>query len=59
MPEVGVCQREFAVRSSSCEVNDPQLKNEIFVRIDSIHTSQTICLQSIFFLLSKLLFAKN
>ena len=34
-----VCQkREFAVRSSSCEVNDPKLNNEIFVRIDMKHS---------------------
>ena len=38
MPEV-VCQkREFAVRSSSCEINNPNLKNEIFVRIDIKHS---------------------
>ena len=30
-----VCQkREFTVRSSSCEVYDPKLKNGIFFRID-------------------------
>ena len=42
--EVGVCQRmvcqkrEFAVRLSSCEDNDPKLKNETFVRIDMKHS---------------------
>ena len=28
--------------------NDPKLKNDIFVRIDMTHHTQTICLQSIF-----------
>ena len=31
-------KREFAVRSSSCEVNDPKFKNEIFVRINMKHS---------------------
>ena len=41
--EVGVCQRlvcqkrEF-VRSSSCEVYDPKLKNGIYFRIDMKHS---------------------
>ena len=54
MPEV-VCQkREFAVRSSSCEINNPNLKNKIFVRIDIKHSyfSKNV-------LLLELLFAKN
>ena len=34
-----VCQkREFTVRSSSCEVYDPKLKNGIFIRIDMKHS---------------------
>ena len=34
-----VCQkREFTVRSSSCEVYDPKLKNGIFFRIDMKHS---------------------
>ena len=54
MPEV-VCQkREFAVRSSSCEINNPNLKNEIFVRIDIKHSYF-----SNFFQLLELFFAKN
>ena len=38
-----VCQKEFAVRLSSCEVKDPKFKPEIFMRIDMKHSySQTI-----------------
>ena len=34
-----VCQkREFTVRSSSCEVYNPKLKNGIFFRIDMKHS---------------------
>ena len=34
-----VCQkREFTLRSSSCEVYDPKLKNSIFFRIDMKHS---------------------
>ena len=48
-----VCQKsEFAVRSSSCEFNDPKFKNENFVGIDVKHSYFSnyfiICLQSIF-----------
>ena len=65
--EVGVCQRlvcqkrEFAVRSSSCEVNDPKLTNEIFVRIDMKHSyfSNYLFAINFFLLLKLLLFAKN
>ena len=31
-------KREFTVRSSSCEVHDPKLKNGIFFRIDMKHS---------------------
>ena len=52
--EVGVCQRlvcqkrEFTVRSSSCEVNDPKFKNDFFLRIDMKHSlllKQFVCNQ--------------
>ena len=33
-----VCQKREFVRSSSCEVYDPKLKNGIFFRIDMKHS---------------------
>ena len=50
MPEVGVSEEGVCCKDHlPVKFNDPKLKNEIFVRIDmSIHTSQTLCLQSIF-----------
>ena len=44
MSEEGV-----AVRSSSCEVNDPKFKNDIFVRIDMKHSYFSNCLFAIIF----------
>ena len=56
VPELGVSEEGFAVRSSTCEVSrckfkDPKFKNEIFVRIDTKHSHFSnyfiTCLQSV------------